>query len=102
VAEARAEAEEDFDREVKKGKGKGKRKRKVDESSGFGADDDLGTLFGGATTGKLPRFANRITVKVFPSETQLLCRNVIDLRIKLYHRFVTLVTTHSTARLSGD
>ncbi|CAN6171331.1 unnamed protein product [Urochloa humidicola] len=61
VAEARAEAEEDFEREGKKGKGK--RKRKGGESSGFGVDDDLGTLFGGATTGKLPRFANRITVK---------------------------------------
>ncbi|TKW31046.1 hypothetical protein SEVIR_2G079200v4 [Setaria viridis] len=59
VAEARAEAEEDFEREGKKGK----RKRKASESSGFGADDDLGTLFGGATTGKLPRFANRITLK---------------------------------------
>jgi len=100
VAEARAEAEEDFEREGKKGKGK--RKRKVNESSGFGADDDLGTLFGGATTGKLPRFANRITVKVLPSETLLLCRNVIGLLIELQHRFVTLVTTHSTARLSGD
>ncbi|KAF8768533.1 hypothetical protein HU200_007543 [Digitaria exilis] len=59
VAEARVEAEEDFEREGKKGK----RKRKGGDSSGFGPDDDLGTLFGGATTGKLPRFANRITVK---------------------------------------
>ncbi|GJN24853.1 hypothetical protein PR202_gb12621 [Eleusine coracana subsp. coracana] len=62
VAEACAEAETDFDNEGKKGKGK--RKRKGGESSGFDADDDLGTLFGGATTGKLPRFANRITLKV--------------------------------------
>jgi rRNA biogenesis protein RRP5 len=62
MAEARAEAEQDFEREGKKGKGK--RKRSGGESSGFGADDDLGTLFGGATTGRLPRFANRITVKV--------------------------------------
>ncbi|CAD6220662.1 unnamed protein product [Miscanthus lutarioriparius] len=61
MAEARAEAEQDFEREGKKGKGK--RKRRGGESSGFGEDDDLGTLFGGATTGKLPRFANRITVK---------------------------------------
>jgi rRNA biogenesis protein RRP5 len=62
MAEARAEAEQDFEREAKKGKGK--RKRSGGESSGFGVDDDLGILFGGATTGKLPRFANRITVKV--------------------------------------
>ncbi|KAL6599504.1 hypothetical protein ACP70R_045641 [Stipagrostis hirtigluma subsp. patula] len=61
VAEARAEAEADFEREGRKGKGK--RKRKGGDSSGFDADDDLGTLFGGATTGKLPRFANRITLK---------------------------------------
>ncbi|KAL6845670.1 hypothetical protein ACP4OV_024493 [Aristida adscensionis] len=61
VAEARAEAEADFEREGRKGKGK--RKRTGGESSGFDADEDLGTLFGGATTGKLPRFANRITVK---------------------------------------
>ncbi|ONM52228.1 Ribosomal protein S1-like1 [Zea mays] len=61
MAEARAEAEQDFEREAKKGKGK--RKRSGGESSGFGVDDDLGILFGGATTGKLPRFANRITVK---------------------------------------
>lgn len=62
MAEARAEADEDFEREGKKGK----RKRKAGESSGFGASDDLGTLFGGATIGKLPKFANRITVKVYP------------------------------------
>ncbi|WVZ62324.1 hypothetical protein U9M48_012085 [Paspalum notatum var. saurae] len=61
MAEARAEAEEDFEREGKQGKDK--RKRKGAEPSGFGADDDLGTLFGGATTGKLPRYANRITLK---------------------------------------
>lgn len=64
MAEARAEADEDFEREGKKGKRK--RKRKAGESSGFGASDDLGTLFGGATIGKLPKFANRITVKVYP------------------------------------
>ena len=62
MAEARAEAEQDFEREGKKGKGK--RKRRGSESSSFGPNDDLGTLFGDATTGKLPRYANRITVKV--------------------------------------
>jgi rRNA biogenesis protein RRP5 len=70
VAEARAEAEAEFDKEGRKGKGK--RKRKGGDSSGFDADDDLGTLFGGATTGKLPRFANRITLKVSFSQTLLL------------------------------
>uniref|UniRef100_A0A0D9WWN1 Protein RRP5 homolog n=1 Tax=Leersia perrieri TaxID=77586 RepID=A0A0D9WWN1_9ORYZ len=59
VAEARAEAEADFEREDTRGK----RKRKGVSSSGGGGDDDLGSLFGGLTTGKLPRFANRITLK---------------------------------------
>ncbi|KAF0907052.1 hypothetical protein E2562_014658 [Oryza meyeriana var. granulata] len=59
VAEARAEAEADFEREERRGK----RKRKGTSLSGDGGDDDLGSLFGGATTGKLPRFANRITLK---------------------------------------
>ncbi|ONM52181.1 Ribosomal protein S1-like1 [Zea mays] len=68
MAEARAEAEQDFEREAKKGKGK--RKRSGGESSGFGVDDDLGILFGGATTGKLPRFANRITVKVLTAQVK--------------------------------
>jgi rRNA biogenesis protein RRP5 len=70
VAEARAEAEADFDKEGRKGKGK--RRRVGSESSGFGADDDLGVLFGGATTGKLPRFANRITLKVSLSNSVVL------------------------------
>jgi rRNA biogenesis protein RRP5 len=60
VAEARAEADADFEREERRGK----RKRKGASSSGAGGDDDLGSLFGGATTGKLPRFANRVTLKV--------------------------------------
>uniref|UniRef100_A0A0E0AH21 S1 motif domain-containing protein n=1 Tax=Oryza glumipatula TaxID=40148 RepID=A0A0E0AH21_9ORYZ len=59
VAEARAEADADFEREERRGK----RKRKGASSSGAGGDDDLGSLFGGATTGKLPRFANRVTLK---------------------------------------
>lgn len=57
VAEARAEAEADFEER------RGKRNRKANASFGADGDDGLGTLFGGATTGKLPRFANRITLK---------------------------------------
>ncbi|XP_015695265.2 rRNA biogenesis protein RRP5 [Oryza brachyantha] len=59
MAEARAEGEADFERDERRGK----RKRKGASSSAAGGDDDLGILFGGATTGKLPRFANRITLK---------------------------------------
>ncbi|KAG8100364.1 hypothetical protein GUJ93_ZPchr0013g37106 [Zizania palustris] len=59
VAEARAEADADFEKEEIKDK----RKRKASSLSGAVGDDDLGSLFGGATTGKLPRFANRITLK---------------------------------------
>ncbi|KAJ0982713.1 hypothetical protein J5N97_010968 [Dioscorea zingiberensis] len=65
-AEARAEAEAEFDREQlvsirgrDKGIGKKKGKRKP-----FGdEEDDLGSLFGEGITGKLPRHANRITLK---------------------------------------
>ncbi|KAM3406782.1 hypothetical protein ACQJBY_000696 [Aegilops geniculata] len=59
MAEARTEAEVEFEKEERRGK----KKRKANASSGIDGDDDLGTLFGGATTGKLPRFANRITLK---------------------------------------
>ena len=61
-AEARTEAEAEFEKEERRGK----KKRNANVPSGIDGDDDLGTLFGGATatTGKLPRFANRITLKV--------------------------------------
>lgn len=70
MAEARTEAEVEFEKEERRGK----KKRKANVSSGIDGDDDLGTLFGGATTGKLPRFANRITLKVLNSLKLLLCR----------------------------
>ncbi|KAM0907252.1 hypothetical protein ACQ4PT_016250 [Festuca glaucescens] len=59
MAEARTEAEAEFDKEERRGK----KKRNANVSLGMDGDDDLGTLFGSATTGKLPRFANRITLK---------------------------------------
>ncbi|VAH01605.1 unnamed protein product [Triticum turgidum subsp. durum] len=70
MAEARTEAEVEFEKEERRGK----KKRKANTSSGIDGDDDLGTLFGGATTGKLPRFANRITLKVLNSLKLSLCR----------------------------
>lgn len=60
MAEARTEAEVEFEKEERRGKSK---KRNDNASLGIDGDDDLGTLFGGVTTGKLPRFANRITLK---------------------------------------
>ena len=62
--EARTEAEAEFEKEERRGN---KKKRNAANGPlGIDGDDDLGTLFGGATatTGKLPRFANRITLKV--------------------------------------
>jgi rRNA biogenesis protein RRP5 len=63
MAEARTEAEAEFDKEERTGNNKKKRNANVSLGMDPG-DDDLGTLFGSATTGKLPRFANRITLKV--------------------------------------
>lgn len=58
--EIREEVDDEFDSEVIDLK---KRKNKV-QSRNFVADDDkLGSLFGEGITGKLPRFANRITLK---------------------------------------
>lgn len=65
-AEARAEAEAEFEKEESEfRKGKGKRnKRNEKKKSVNDADDELGSLFGEGVTGRLPRFANRITPKV--------------------------------------
>lgn len=60
-AEARAEAEAEFEAEQKQGKKRSKRAR----MSSMDVEDDMGSLFGGGITGKLPRYANRITLKVF-------------------------------------
>lgn len=59
--EIREEVDEEFDSEVIDLK---KRKNKVQSRSFVAEDDKLGSLFGEGITGKLPRFANRITLKV--------------------------------------
>lgn len=57
----REQVDAEFDSEVRDSK---RRKNKVQTRS-FGAEDDeLGSLFGEGLTGKLPRFANKITLKV--------------------------------------
>ncbi|MQM05855.1 hypothetical protein Taro_038668, partial [Colocasia esculenta] len=66
-AEARAEAEEEFEREMKWGGKNKKGKKKNNMNKGLGSrsevDDEWASLFGGVITGKLPRFANRVTLK---------------------------------------
>jgi rRNA biogenesis protein RRP5 len=68
MEEARTEAEAEFEKEERRGR----KKKNASVSLGVDGDDDLGTLFGGATTGKLPRFANRITLKVLTRSNSLL------------------------------
>lgn len=58
--EVRAEVDADFDAE-QKGSKKSKKKRMQKQS--HSTDDDVGSLFGGGISGKLPRFANKITWK---------------------------------------
>ncbi|KAJ6846908.1 rRNA biogenesis protein RRP5 [Iris pallida] len=65
-AEARAEAESEFEKEEnesKKGKDGGKKKGAKKKMRSATGEDDLGSLFGEGISGKLPRFANRITLK---------------------------------------
>ncbi|KAK1377167.1 hypothetical protein POM88_033360 [Heracleum sosnowskyi] len=57
----REEVDVEFDSEVIDLK---KRKNKVQSRSSVTEDDKLGSLFGEGISGKLPRFANRITLKV--------------------------------------
>ncbi|XP_006367754.2 rRNA biogenesis protein rrp5 [Solanum tuberosum] len=57
--EVRAEVDAEFEAEEKLLK-KRKKQHKVQRSN---TEDDLGSLFGGGINGKLPRFANRITLK---------------------------------------
>lgn len=59
--EVRAEVDADFEAE-RRGSKKSNKKRGQKQS--LSADDDLGSLFGGGISGKLPRFANKITWKV--------------------------------------
>ncbi|XP_057496360.1 rRNA biogenesis protein RRP5 [Actinidia eriantha] len=58
--EVHAEVDAEFDAE---GRGLKKRKNKRSQKQNHSAEDDLGSLFGGGISGKLPRFANRITWK---------------------------------------
>lgn len=58
--EIREEVDEEFDSEVIDLK---RKKNKVQSRSYEAEDDKLGSLFGEGITGKLPRFANRITMK---------------------------------------
>lgn len=64
--EVRAEVDAEFEAEERLLKKKGKKQNKVQRSS-QSTEDDLGSLFGGGINGKLPRFANRITLKVWPA-----------------------------------
>lgn len=57
--EVRAEVDAEFEAEERLLK-KRKKQHKVQRSN---TEDDLGSLFGGGINGKLPRFANRITLK---------------------------------------
>lgn len=60
--EIRAEVDAEFETE---GRGSRKKKRKIfQHRNQTEEDDDLGLLFGGGITGKLPRYANKITLKV--------------------------------------
>lgn len=55
-----AEVDAEFEAEER---GLKKKKRKMQKKS-TEAVDDLGSLFGDSITGKLPRYANKITLKV--------------------------------------
>ncbi|XP_052176477.1 rRNA biogenesis protein RRP5 isoform X2 [Diospyros lotus] len=57
--EVRAEVDAEFDVE---GRGLKKKKKKLQKRT-HSVEDDLGSLFGGGFSGKLPRFANRIAWK---------------------------------------
>lgn len=60
--EIRAEVDAEFEaeeRELKKRKKKGMQKNSVATK-----EDDLGSLFGDGISGKLPKYANKITMKV--------------------------------------
>lgn len=62
MAEARAEAEAEFQREKRQFGTKGNKDRRIKRHDT--QEEELGSLFGEGVTGKLPRFANRITLKV--------------------------------------
>lgn len=62
LEDVRAEVDAEFDAEERVSKKKNKRAKRLEWRS-QSAEDDMGSLFGDAFTGKLPRFANKITLK---------------------------------------
>jgi len=63
--EIRAQVDEEFEGEERRLNKKNKKGRKFQNKSSQLSGDDLGSLFGDVLTGKLPRFANKITMKVW-------------------------------------
>ncbi|KAG5252940.1 protein RRP [Salix suchowensis] len=61
--EIRAEVDEEFEGEERYLNKKNKKGKKFQNKSSQLSADDLGSLFGDGITGKLPRFANKITMK---------------------------------------
>lgn len=59
--EIRAEVDAEFEVEERELK---KRKKKRMPKESLAKEDELGSLFGDGITGKLPRYANKITLKV--------------------------------------
>ncbi|XP_042480100.1 rRNA biogenesis protein RRP5 isoform X1 [Macadamia integrifolia] len=57
--EVRAEVDAEFEAEERELK----KTRKTKHKKSYATEEDLGSLFGAGITGKLPRFANRITLK---------------------------------------
>ncbi|KAG6744902.1 hypothetical protein POTOM_051543 [Populus tomentosa] len=61
--EIRAQVDEEFEGEERRLNKKNKKGKKFQNKSSQLSGDDLGSLFGDVLTGKLPRFANKITMK---------------------------------------
>jgi len=92
--EIHAEVDSQFDadgRELKK-----KKTRKM-QKRGPTSEDDLGSLFGDGMTGKLPRFANRITLKVLVSVLWLFVGVS-----KMYTMLVSLIRNPNTHYVSSQ
>ncbi|GFY93587.1 similar to RIBOSOMAL RNA PROCESSING 5 [Actinidia rufa] len=63
--------------------GRGLKKKKSLPTQSHSAEDDLGSLFGGRISGKLPRFANRITWKnVTSTFSSMLLNQNIEVTLK--------------------
>lgn len=61
--EIRAQVDEEFEGEERRLNKRNKKGKKFQNKSSQLSGDDLGSLFGDVLTGKLPRFANKITMK---------------------------------------